>query len=80
MLDLDAVMVAEREMAKKPEKQEPKTLFAVKGFPEWFEWLQRYADHVGLPMMSVIDTALRNQAKRDEFPEPMPRRIGRSAK
>ena len=66
-------------MAKKKAPAAPKTLFAVKGTEEWFGWLKRYADHVGVPAMSAIDLALKDKAKRDGFAEAMPKRIGRVA-
>jgi hypothetical protein len=55
----------------------PKTLFAIKGKPAWYAWLKEYADSVGLDVTVTIDNALRHQARRDEFTEPMPRRFGR---
>jgi hypothetical protein len=81
-LDQSTTAVAERgPMAKK--KAEPKgqkTLFAVKGSDEWFDWLKRYADSVGVSAMVAIDLALKDKAKRDGFPEPMPKRIGSASR
>jgi hypothetical protein len=79
MFDLETLAVAEPDaMAKKPEKEEPQTLFAVKGYPSWFEWLKAAADHEGLPVMNFIDLAVKDRAKRNGFDQPMPRRVGRS--
>lgn len=55
----------------------PKTLFSVKGRPSWFAWLKEYADSIGMDAVGAIDNALRQQAKRDEFSKPMPKRMGR---
>lgn len=59
--------------APKPDDT-PKTLFSIKGAPSWFEWLKSYAEHRGLPVTSLLDFALYEQAKRDGFALP-PRRI-----
>jgi len=53
------------------------TLFAVKGKPSWHAWLKEYADSLGMDATVAIDNALRQQAKRDEFPKPMPKRMGK---
>ncbi len=55
----------------------PKTLFSIKGKPSWHAWLKRYADSLGMDATVAIDNALRQQAKRDEFPDPMPKRMGK---
>jgi hypothetical protein len=61
---------------KKPEPEEPpKTLFATKGRPVWFEWLKEYADSRGMTVSGVIDFSLSEQAKRDGFSRPMPKRM-----
>jgi hypothetical protein len=54
-----------------------KTLIALKGEPVWLEWLNAYADHLGISATTAIDLALRDQAKRDGFTEPMPKRFAR---
>jgi hypothetical protein len=64
---------------KKPGPKGPKTLFAVKGSEEWFDWLKRYADFAGVSAMTAIDLALKDKARRDGFSEPMPKRIGRAS-
>ena len=51
-----------------PEAEQPKTLFAVKGTQAWHDWLKDYAEGQGVAVMTVIDHALREQAKRDGFP------------
>lgn len=64
---------------KKTPEPEPaqKTLFSIKGDPAWFEWLKRYADFLGVAATTTIDLAVREQAKRDGFKEPMPKRLVR---
>ncbi len=62
-----------------PVRANSKTLFAVKGSEEWFEWLKQYADFAGVSMMSAIDLALKDKARRDGFPEAMPKRIARAS-
>lgn len=81
-LDRPAGVAELDEMAKKkasgdaaPKGQ--KTLFAVKGDEDWYEWLKQYADHVGVSAMVAIDLALKGQAKRDGFADPMPKRVKR---
>ena len=64
-------------MAKEGPRDTPKTLFAIKGYPEWYDWLSRYAESRGMTATGVIDFALSEQAKRDKFPDPMPKRFGR---
>jgi hypothetical protein len=54
-----------------------KSLITLRGEPEWLEWLKRYADHLGVQATNAIDIALREQAKRDRFNEPMPKRFSR---
>ena len=54
-----------------------KTLLSIKGKPSWYLWLKEYADSLGMDAVGAIDNALRQQAKRDEFPKPMPKRMGR---
>lgn len=62
----------------KPKVSEPlKSLITLRGEPEWLEWLKRYADHLGVQTTTSIDIALREQAKRDGFDEPMPKRFAR---
>lgn len=75
--DEPAVAVEETMAKKKPEPEPSRTLFAVKGDPAWHEWLKSYADSLGMTVTGVIDYALREQAKRDKFAEPMPKRFGR---
>lgn len=80
MLTDDALAVAEPiEMAKKKPISGPRTLFAVKGSQEWFDWLKRFADLEGVSAMTLIDLALKEKAQRAKNPEPMPKRIARSA-
>jgi hypothetical protein len=62
---------------RKPDPADQKTLIALKGNPDWLEWLKRYADSLGVPLTTSIDIALREQAKRDGFIEPMPKRLVR---
>lgn len=52
-----------------------KTLVSLKGNIEWADWLREYAESIGLPVTNAIDIALREQAKRDGFKRPMPRRF-----
>lgn len=62
------------------EPESPRThvsLITLKGNPEWLEWLKRYAESMGMQLTTVIDFALREQAKRDGFAEPMPKRMSR---
>lgn len=61
--------------AKREAEETPRTLFSVKGLPSWHEWLKRYADFLGLNSTTAMDIALREQAKRDGFKEPMPKRF-----
>jgi len=49
----------------------------VKGDPEWLEWLTRYAEWLGVGATTAIDISIREQAKRDGFDEPMPKRFSR---
>lgn len=51
-----------------------KTLFAVKGTVTWYDWLRRYATSRGVGIMALIDSALRDDAIRNGFTEPMPKR------
>ncbi len=60
-----------------PEGEQPKTLFSIKGTQAWHEWLKEYAESRGMAVMAVIDHALREQAKKDGFPKPMPKRFTR---
>ena len=75
---MTAVAELEPMPKKSPEPDDaPKTLFAVKGRETWYEWLRGYAEFAGLNMMTVIDVALREQAKRDGYGKPMPKRMGK---
>ena len=68
-------------MAKRKEQEaddSPRTLFAVKGRPTWHAWLKGYADSIGTDVMGAIDAALRQQAKRDGYEDPMPKRMTRA--
>jgi hypothetical protein len=60
---------------KPPERLKP--LITLRGEPEWLEWLKRYATDRGLQLTTIIDIAVREQAKRDGFDEPMPKRFTR---
>jgi hypothetical protein len=62
----------------KPKVSEPlKSLITLRGEPGWLDWLKGYADHLGVQATTAIDIALREQAKRDGFEEPMPKRFSR---
>jgi hypothetical protein len=62
-------------MAKKRAEPEiPKTLFAIKGVESWYAWLKGFAEFRGIGVMGLIDEALRDHAKREGFPRPMPKR------
>lgn len=81
---MEAVLLGPYEMAKsradsgsQDAEDKPKTLFAVKGRPAWHAWLKEYAESIGMDAMGAIDNALRQQAKRDEFPKPMPKRMSK---
>jgi hypothetical protein len=61
---------------KKAARREPqRTLVSLKGDPAWLEWLKDYADSLGVQTTTAIDLALRDQAKRDGFARPMPKRL-----
>lgn len=77
--DTEVVGIAEFEAMpsrKQPEKRSPKTLFSIKGFQEWYDWLVAYSESLGMTVTGAIDYALREQAKRDKFEQPMPKRFG----
>jgi hypothetical protein len=64
-------------MAKKRagDREPQKSLITLKGDPSWLEWLKRYADSLGVTASTALDIAVREQAKRDGFKEPMPKRL-----
>jgi hypothetical protein len=61
--------------AKTSEKLKP--VITLVGTEDWLEWLKRYAEFRGFQMTTAIDVALRDQARRDGFEEPMPKRFTR---
>jgi hypothetical protein len=63
--------------AKQPVKKGQKSLITLKGEPVWLEWLERYAEFLGLQVSTTIDVALRKQAIEDGFDDPMPKRFTR---
>jgi hypothetical protein len=71
--------VREVGMAKKkttpPTREAQRTLISLKGDPAWLDWLKGYADSLGIQATTAIDLALREQAKRDGFGKPMPKRL-----
>lgn len=78
LLECPVDMAKNKARQPEPEPDEPiKTLFAVKGRPVWFDWLREYAEFLGMPTTTTFDLALREQAKRDGFPKPMPKRMSR---
>lgn len=50
------------------------TVLAVRGNPEWRDWVHRLADHMRLKSTDLIDRALVEMAQRNDFQEPAPRR------
>jgi hypothetical protein len=71
--------VAKRTPKKKPPtpKRPParKTIIvAVKGSPEWRDWLNRGADFLRLSTATVVDLAVISYLKANGFKEPPPKR------
>jgi hypothetical protein len=65
----------ELEPTPDPEGKARVSLITLKGDPAWLEWLQEYADFLGVPNTTALDIAVREQAKRDGFGKPMPKRL-----
>jgi hypothetical protein len=57
----------------KPQPQ--KSLITLNGDPAGLEWLEEYADFLGVANTTAIDISVREQAKRDGFTKPMPKRL-----
>lgn len=74
-LESEAMAKAKRPEPE-PEPESPQTLFAIKGLPSWYAWLQRFSDKLGTTSVGVIDEALREYAAKRRF-EEMPRRLPR---
>jgi hypothetical protein len=75
MLEIAEMSRTRRPVAEPEPEDNPRTLFSVKGRAAWYEWVKGYADSRGMSVMGVIDFALSEQAKRDQFPKPMPKRM-----
>lgn len=64
----------EKTPRKSPDPQPRKTLFTVRGRPEWHAWLKRLADHDRSSAVEVLDRAAARYAKEVGFTEPPPER------
>jgi len=59
---------------KKPSKAPQGVAVAIKGSPEWKEWVERLADHCRCDVSALVDQALTEHARRNGFAEVPPRR------
>lgn len=56
--------------AKPAESQRQRNVLALRGTDEWKAWLDGYATRKGMPVTVLVDHALRELARRDQYPEP----------
>lgn len=60
---------------KKPGESERRPMvLAMRGAPEWKDWLERAATHCGLSVSAFIEVASRKYAQSEGFKEHPPKR------
>ena len=57
---------------RKPPPKRPG--MSLKGSPEWREWVRSFSKHMNMPATILIDQALKQYAKANEFDTPFPGR------
>jgi hypothetical protein len=64
-----------RKSVGRPRSAHPKqTVIAVRGNPDWRDWIHRLATHMQLKSTDLIDRALIEIAQRNDFREQAPKR------
>lgn len=55
---------------KDSESPRQKNIFALRGTDEWKQWLDGFSARMGMPTTVLVEHALRELAKRNEYPTP----------
>lgn len=53
----------------------PVKAIGIRANPEWVEWVERLARHFRTTSVGIIDRALSEFAKAQDYPEPPPDRL-----